>query len=108
MRALLCMASQEVVQGLDAYSPNRMLHTGAALLESHNKQLLGAQGKAALTSDTAGGVNEDATECHTSGFGPATGHVVPQTERVEAFASAYGKASSKPLRKQQQQRPLMP
>ena len=42
-RALLCMASTNIIHGLDAYTPNRLLHTGEALSFNENVRLLNGQ-----------------------------------------------------------------
>ena len=42
-RSLLCMASTNVIHGLDAYTPNRLLHTGEALSFNENVRLLNGQ-----------------------------------------------------------------
>jgi subtilisin family serine protease len=85
MRSLICMASKEVIQGLDAYSPNRLLHTGAALADPQNRRLLSAQQH---PRNEVEGVSEDATMCHQNGFGPARGYVVPEGQRAREDADA--------------------
>ena len=40
-RALTCMSTKGVVNGLDAQTPNHLLHTGTMLAEAQNAQLLG-------------------------------------------------------------------
>jgi len=42
-RALLCMATTNVIHGLDAYTPNRLLHTGRPLENGENVRLLSRQ-----------------------------------------------------------------
>lgn len=42
-RALMCMATTNVIHGLDAYTPNRLLHTGRPLEVEENVRLLTRQ-----------------------------------------------------------------
>jgi len=108
-RSMLCMSTENVITGLDPYSPNKLLHTGLTLEDAHNAQLISQQrfsdaeeqaaekaGGLGYTSFTGYGASSNttmtpsATKCHlldgqegkATGYGPSNGYIVPTQARV--------------------------
>jgi len=75
-RSLACMATENVVRGLDDYSPNRFLHTGDALWVPENYRLLKMQSVPSSRGKSAPTVT--AFGCYRGGHGASKGHTVPK------------------------------
>ena len=87
-RGLLCMATTNAVLGLDAHTPNRLLHTGEALDDAANHQLLVNQVRTNATELPMG----RATSAHVSTSRQiASGRVTP-----DATTCLHGDAASTP------------
>ena len=88
-RSLACMATENAIIGLDDYSPNRLLHTGDALLLPQNYELIRRQSVPGANSQYSGRPTRPtvtAFECYTGGHGASEGYSVPKQvqERVNA------------------------